>query len=158
MVVLATTNYGLQLALVIGFAVVFGLVVLLPWTLDLVLSHTAKQSETTDGGTKLTGTSGLSRASMAMSVIVVIGFALMYLLVMNPGGQLAKDIVVALTTTLAAVVAFYFGTRMAQEAAATGKQTEPSGSPEAPAAQNGKPEGAGVRVTIKEGAAPIPGG
>ena len=63
---------------------------------------------------------------------------------MNPAAQLARDIVVALTTTLAAVVAFYFGTKVAQEAGE--KQTEVSVSPKA--SENGKPKGETLHATI----------
>jgi hypothetical protein len=112
----ATTDFGIKLAFVIGFTVIFGMVLLLPWTLDLVLSQTRRKP-----GEAPQGTSGLSRTSMALAVIVVIGFALAYLLVENPyanSSRLANDIVVALTTTLAAIVAFYYGSRTALESAA----------------------------------------
>jgi len=119
----ATADFGLKVAFIVGFSVIFGLVVLLPWTLDLWFAH--QERRPSPAGTVATpgqgsGTPGLSRASMAMSVIVVIGFALAYLLIVNPfkDAKLASDIVVALTTTLAAIVAFYFGSKTAQESAA----------------------------------------
>ncbi len=112
---IATTDFGIKLAFVIGFAVILGMVLLLPWTLDLWLSQTRRNP-----GEPPEGTPGLSRTSMALAVIVVIGFALAYLLVENPynnSSRLANDIVIALTTTLAAIVAFYFGSRTALESA-----------------------------------------
>jgi hypothetical protein len=129
----ATTDFGIKLAFIIGFTVIFGMVLLLPWTLDLVLSQTRRKP-----GEAPQGTSGLSRTSMALAVIVVIGFALGYLLVENPyanSSRLANDIVVALTTTLAAIVAFYYGSRSALESAA--QASEPHGESETQASESG---------------------
>lgn len=115
MIVVSTTDFGVKLAFVIGFTVILGMVLLVPWTLDLWLSHTKRSA-----GEPPEGTPGLSRTSMALAVIVVIGFALGYLLLENPyknSSRLATNIVVALTTTLAAIVAFYFGSKTALESA-----------------------------------------
>lgn len=112
-------------AVVIGFAVVFGLVLLLPWTLDLIFARVFNEK-----GQAPRSTAGLSRASMAIGVLTVVGFALMYLIVAPPaalaGATLVRDIVVALTTTLAAITAFYFGTKAAER---TSQDTNPEKLP-----------------------------
>ena len=65
------------------------------------------------------GVQGIARATMAFSVIAVIGFALAYILVTKPFGSdktVVQNVVVALTTTLAAITAFYFGSKQATDA------------------------------------------
>jgi hypothetical protein len=133
----ATADFGVKLAFVIGFAVILGLVLLLPWTLDLWLSQTRRNP-----GGRPEGTPGLSRTSMALAVIVVIGFALGYLLVENPynnSSRLANDIVVALTTTLAAIVAFYFGSKTALESASQASTSAADSPTQAPESGPGSP-------------------
>jgi len=101
-------------AVVIAFAIVFGMVLLVPWTIDLIFAELNNRK--TDHEPR--GTPGLSRATMSLGVLTVIGFALMYLIVAPPviagAGTLIRDIVIALTTTLAAITAFYFGTKAAE--------------------------------------------
>ena len=111
----AVADYGVKLAFVIGFTVIFGMVLLLPLTLDLVYSQRRRKP-----GEGPRGTTGLSRTLMALAVLTVIGFALGYLLIEDPysnSNKIAGDIIVALTTTLAAIVAFYFGSKTALESA-----------------------------------------
>jgi hypothetical protein len=65
------------------------------------------------------GAQGAARATMAFAVITVIGFALGYILVERPlpdNARVVNTIVVALTTTLAAVTAFYFGSKLSADA------------------------------------------
>jgi hypothetical protein len=91
------------------FAAAVILVILVPYVIDLL-----------KGGE----TSGLARATMANSIVVVISLTVALLLIERPFGKtdpnqgLARLVLVALTTTLASVVAFYFGGKTATDAAA----------------------------------------
>lgn len=116
-IVAVSTTVTLTLA--VGFMVVLALVLLVPWIIDLV-----KSENRAPAGEAPKGMSGLSRTSMALAVLVVVAFALSYVLVANPfgtqaGSKIVGDIVVALTTTLAAITAFYFGSKTKEEATAT---------------------------------------
>ena len=104
----------------------FGLVVviLVPFLADLLNTHkTYREVVTKDPrAAKIvgqpTGAQGAARATMAFAVITVIGFALGYVLVTRPladNGKVVNTIVVALTTTLAAITAFYFGSKLASD-------------------------------------------
>ena len=115
--VLATTDFGIKVAFIATFAFVLGLVVVVPMTVDLVFAQLKRQPNETPEGT-----SWLARATMALAVIVIVGFVALYVLVEQPFGKnqrIISDIVVALTTTLASIVAFYFGSK--SSAAAAGK-------------------------------------
>jgi hypothetical protein len=90
------------------FAAAIILVILVPYVIDLM---------------KRTETVGLARATMANSIVVVIALTIALLVIEKPFGKadpnqgLARLALVALTTTLASVVAFYFGGKTATEAA-----------------------------------------
>jgi hypothetical protein len=107
------------------FALGIVLVLLVPFTLDLLASHKTYRKLVTATpprpapGKGPQGMQGLARATMAFSVIAVIGFALGYILVEKPfedNKTITSNIMVALTTTLASITAFYFGSRLATQA------------------------------------------
>jgi len=91
------------------FAAAVTLIILVPYVIDL---------------RKGTATPGLSRATMANAIVVVIALTIALLVIEKPFGRadpnqgLARLVLVALTTTLASVVAFYFGGKTATDAAA----------------------------------------
>ncbi len=107
------------------FALGVVLVLLVPFTLDLIASHRTYRKLVTANpprpapGKGPQGMQGLARATMAFAVIAVIGFALAYILVEKPFADnrtITSNIMVALTTTLASITAFYFGSRLATQA------------------------------------------
>jgi hypothetical protein len=107
------------------FALGIVVILLLPFTIDVVASHRTYRklvtsgSETAASAKALQGVQGLARATMAFAIIAVIGFALAYILVERPfvdSRTITSNIVVALTTTLASITAFYFGSRLASQA------------------------------------------
>ena len=107
------------------FALGVVLVLLVPFTLDLIGSHKTYRTLVTADPPRPTpgkgpqGMQGLARATMAFAVIAVIGFALAYILVEKPFADnktITSNIMVALTTTLASITAFYFGSRLATQA------------------------------------------
>jgi hypothetical protein len=91
------------------FAAAVTLVILLPYVIDLW---------------KGSNTSGLARATMANAIVIVISLTVALLVIERPFAKadpnqgLARLVLVALTTTLASVVAFYFGGKIATDAAA----------------------------------------
>lgn len=136
----STTNIVL-----IGFFTV-GLVtvILVPFLADLLNAHkTYRMVITKDPqAAKVlgppTGIQGAARATMAFAVLTVVGFALGYILVEHPladNGKVVNTIVVALTTTLASIAAFYFGSKQASDArrAAAAPGQPPSPPPAPPA-------------------------
>jgi hypothetical protein len=100
------------------FALAVTLVILVPYVIDLL---------------KGTATSGLARATMANAIVVVISLTVALLVIEKPFGKadpnqgLARLVLVALTTTLASVVAFYFGGKIATDAAAQAASTTGAG-------------------------------
>ncbi len=107
------------------FAAGIVLILLLPFTIDVIASHRTYRKLVTSGSQSaasakaLQGVQGLARATMAFAIIAVIGFALAYILVERPFADnraITSNIVVALTTTLASITAFYFGSRLASQA------------------------------------------
>src|SRR4051794_23225540 len=73
---------------------------------------------------------------MPFVVLLGIGFALGYILVQRPfsnNATITSNILVALTTTLASITAFYFGSRLAAQATAAGATAAGStGTPQTP--------------------------
>ncbi len=109
-------------------------VLLVPFVTDIRKAHGTwkeiidKQEAVPKGMQGPTGVRGIARATMALGVIAVIGFALVYILVMKPFNDnrtIAGNIVVALTTTLAAITAFYFGSKQASDARSDANQAKP---------------------------------
>jgi hypothetical protein len=102
------------------FAAAVILVILVPYVIDLL-----KSGET----------SGLARATMANAIVVVISLTVALLVIEKPFGKadpnqgLARLVLVALTTTLASVVAFYFGGKIATDAAAQAASTTAAAPP-----------------------------
>ena len=98
--------------------------ILVPFVTDVRQAHTTWRKLLDDGKTPPkgmegpTGIRGVARATMALGVLAVIGFALGYILVEQPftdNQTIVGNIIVALTTTLAAITAFYFGSKMASD-------------------------------------------
>lgn len=107
------------------FALAIVAILLVPLTIDMVASHrTYRALSMADPANAppaegLQGVQGLARATMAFAVIAVVGFGLAYILVERPFADnktITSNIVVALTTTLASITAFYFGSRLAAQA------------------------------------------
>ncbi len=125
--VLATpSDNWTKIILVAIFALGLVLVILVPFVTDMVNSHRTwravveKDAQHQASG-RPTGIQGIARATMAFAIIVVIGFALGYILVEKPfhdNQTIVGNIVVALTTTLAAITAFYFGSKQASDSRA----------------------------------------
>ena len=96
------------------FAAALALIILVPYVIDLL---------------KGTATVGLARATMANAIVVVIALTVALLVIEkpfkagDPNQGLARLVIVALTTTLASVVAFYFGGKIATDAAAQAATT-----------------------------------
>jgi hypothetical protein len=104
------------------FALGIVLILLVPFTIDVVAAHRTYRKLVTSGSEPaasaraLQGKQGLARATMAFAIIAVVGFALAYILVERPFADsrtITSNIVVALTTTLASITAFYFGSQLA---------------------------------------------
>jgi Fibronectin type III domain len=68
------------------------------------------------------GAQGLTRTTIALGLLALVGVALTALLVgdANAAGDLLKMVVTALTTALTTVLGFYFGAKTAEDAAASG--------------------------------------
>jgi hypothetical protein len=101
MSLVATISSWQSVLVITVFAILLTLVLLLPMVLDLV---TAGE------------TVGLARATMALAVIAIFGFVLVYILIETPlrnNFTIINSGVAILGTTLAAVTAFYFGTKLA---------------------------------------------
>ena len=107
-------------------------VVLVPFTTDIVFSHRTYRELLKANGSSPTaregpqGVQGLARASMAFAVIVAVAFALAFVLVERPFSDnktIAGNVLVALTTTLASITAFYFGSRLAAQASQDAAKT-----------------------------------
>jgi hypothetical protein len=133
----------LDVAVLAIFAVGIVLVVLVPFTIDVILSHGTYRAMLAEKTTRPAnangphGMQGLARATMAFAVIVVIGFALAYILVRRPFADnktVTSNILVALTTTLASITAFYFGSRLASQAQRDAVQATKAGTTATPAA------------------------
>lgn len=135
-----------RLTLLAIFSLGIVLVVLVPYVLDVWNAHhswralvTANPSAVKDAPAPA-GIQGLARAVMALTLIVAIAFGLGYVLVEHPfanSNTIVSNILVALTTALASITAFYFGNRAAAEAqeAAQAAQTAQA----ADASGTGKP-------------------
>lgn len=83
------------------------------------------------------GMQGVARATMALTLCVIIGAAIV-LLIANPPDQensMLKDILLALTGAISSIVGFYFGGRAAQSA-----EPQNGGGSPAPAAAAEKPK------------------
>lgn len=59
---------------------------------------------------------GLSRFSLMLAVTLIIGTAVLYLVIKDPGSELLKTIVAVLTGALASIIGFFFGGRAAESA------------------------------------------
>jgi hypothetical protein len=124
LVVAAGTFKWIDVAVLGVFVLGIVAILLVPFTIDTIASHktyrvlTTSSSAHASSAKELQGVPGLARATMAFGVIAVIGFALGYILVAQPFSDnktITNDIVIALTTTLASITAFYFGSRLATQ-------------------------------------------
>ncbi len=127
LVVTSAGNQWTKVVLVALFTAGLVLVLLVPFVTDIRRAHATwdkllENGKTPPAGIKgPIGLKGVARATMALGVITVIGFALGYILVEKPFADnrtIVGNIVVALTTTLAAITAFYFGSKQASDARA----------------------------------------
>ena len=125
LVVASPSSNWTKIILVGIFTLGLVIVILVPFVIDVWRSHTdwetmvKTQAGPPKGMDGPTGVRGVARATMALGVLAVIGFALAYILVEQPFNDnrtIVGEIVVALTTTLAAITAFYFGSKQATDA------------------------------------------
>jgi hypothetical protein len=115
-----------KIMLIAIFAVGLVAVVLVPLTIDIVNAHkswrAAIAANNTDALSLLkgpTGIQGLARSTIAVGLLVAIGFGLGYVLVEHPFADnktIVTTILTALTTAFASVAAFYFSARATQGA------------------------------------------
>ena len=119
------TLTGMDVLLLGIFTLGVLLVLLVPFTIDVILSHRTYRKLVADVPATAArpdephGMQGLARASMTFAVIAVVGFALAYILVQQPfvdNKTITSNLLVALTTTLASITAFYFGSRLSAQA------------------------------------------
>jgi hypothetical protein len=92
------------------------------------LSETQITTITSAVRTQPSGTRGLTRTTIAMGLVTLVGIALVALLVGNGSNasDLLKTVVTALTAALTTVIGFYFGAKTATDAAAgNGTATAP---------------------------------
>ncbi|KLK87918.1 hypothetical protein SZ63_07880 [Methanoculleus sediminis] len=59
---------------------------------------------------------GLSRFSLMLAVTLIIGTAVLYLVIKEPGSELLETIIGVLTGALASIIGFFFGGRAAESA------------------------------------------
>lgn len=124
--ILASISANWTTIILIGmFALGLVLVVLVPMTIDVINAHKSwREVVTKHPGALATmpgpsGIEGLARATIAIGLLVAIGFGLGYVLVEHPFADnktIVTAILSALTTAFASVAAFYFGTRAMQTA------------------------------------------
>ncbi len=124
LVVASPSDNWTKIILIAIFTVGLVAVILVPFVTDVRQAHTTWRKLLDSGKTPPpgmdgpTGIRGVARATMALGVLAVIGFALGYILVEQPftdNRTIVGNIIVALTTTLAAITAFYFGSKMASD-------------------------------------------
>jgi hypothetical protein len=160
-----------KIILIAIFALGIVLVVLVPFVIDIVNAHASWRTivtahpETLDKLPGPNGIQGLARATMALALIVAISFGLGYVMVEHPflnSNTIVSNILVALTTALASITAFYFGSRSANEAHAAARDAVTTGqaavtaaadAAQAAAAQAAGPAVTGVRATAAASAA-----
>ena len=139
MLLMTTKVNWIDVALIGIFALGIVFVVLVPFTIDVIESHRTWKTLIEKDSTALqrldgpNGIQGLARATMAFGVIVAVGLALAYILIVRPftdNKTIAGNILVALTTTLASITAFYFGSRLAAEARRDEAKGQPATMPE----------------------------
>jgi hypothetical protein len=150
------TNWT-NIILIAIFAVGLVAVILIPFTLDVRNAHrswltlASKDSEAVKNLDGPRGIQGLARATMALGLLVAVGFALAYIVVVHPFSDnktIVTAIVTALTTALASAIAFYFSTRAmqgAQQQQSLQEQQPPQAAPTAPPEPQPNP---GLVVTI----------
>jgi hypothetical protein len=111
------------------------------------------------------GATGLTRTTIALGLLTLVGVALAALLVGDgrAASDLLKTVVTALTTALTTVLGFYFGARTATDAAEAGGGAggaagpgEPSSAPDAPTNVSAAP--ADGQATVSFSAPPGTGG
>jgi hypothetical protein len=147
LVIASPSSNWTKIILVAIFTVGLVTIILVPFVTDIRKAHGTwksiidKSAAVPKDMEGPTGVRGIARATMAFGVLAVIGFALAYILVEKPfpdNATIAGNIVVALTTTLAAITAFYFGSKQASDARVDESKTNPPGPavpPEAPPAE-----------------------
>jgi hypothetical protein len=148
------TNWT-NIILIAIFAVGLVAVILIPFTLDVRNAHrswltlASKDSEAVKNLDGPRGIQGLARATMALGLLVAVGFALAYVVVVHPFSDnktIVTAIVTALTTALASAIAFYFSTRAMQ--GAQPQQPQPGQEPPQPVAPPQPEPNPGLVVTV----------
>jgi hypothetical protein len=134
--------FGRRLVMIeiIIYVLAVALIAFLPWILDILLAYYSKNKtwkfladKASVNGLNLKelqelakeiskpppGISGLSRASMALTVIMVLAVAMVHILVVGCGtndSQVVNNILSMLSGLLAAITGFYFGGRSTEKA------------------------------------------
>lgn len=132
---------------VITYMVLLALVACLPMLLDICLAYSSRnkarsiliEKATADGlqpkerqefileiGKPPPGIPGLARAVMALTVIIILGVAVVHILVNGApenGGEIIDNVLSMLAGLLAAITGFYFGGRTAEK---TKERQEPA--------------------------------
>ena len=90
------------------YVVIIALVALLPIIIDLILSYW----KGVEGGTV-----GIARTTMTITIIVILGIAVLLILTESINSEVVSTVLGALTATLAAITGFYFGGKTAESAA-----------------------------------------
>jgi len=131
------------------YVLVIALIILVPWVIDIFLSYrlannnrdkfiekAAEQGLTQDELNALLksvavpppGIPGLSRATMALSVVMILGIAVFHLLVKGPAdsSQTISNILSMFGGLLAAITGFYFGNKSKETNGTTSEPTAES--------------------------------
>jgi len=155
---------------VILYVTVLGLVACLPMILDICLAYHSKnktrkqlldeaarngleqaelQEFIKEIGKSPPGISGLARATMALTVIVILGIAVIHILVKGDqpeGSQIVNNVLSMLAGLLAAITGFYYGGRTAEKKAEEEK-TQPAAKKPPPGSGANTQAGSGSNTT-----------
>lgn len=160
---LANTTLANTTDSILVYVVIVALFISLPWVIDIFMAYRSQNKtrkllldkvidSASKGGLSLDelkellkesnkapgGMQGLSRASMALSVILILGIAVFQLLAKAAptagDSQIVGNILSMLGGLLAAITGFYFGGRSAEQGAekAAEKKVETTGQPSNP--------------------------
>jgi hypothetical protein len=138
---------------IIIYVVAIGLIAVLPMVLDMCLAYRSKSraykllaDKASANGLNLKelqelvkeiskappGISGLARATMALTVIMVLGVATIHILVERcetGDSQIVNNVLSMLSGLLAAITGFYFGGRSAEKATEESRKVPPDAQP-----------------------------
>lgn len=147
-------------------ALVLIVVILIPWLVDIRQGYRARDRATAQlteliksANLKIdeaqleplakqyfdspTGIEGLGRMILALSLVAVVGLALLYLVLTDgsTGLDIAKGVLTALAGALTTIIGFYFGSRVGSgttTTTTTGTPPAPTAPPEATAAETAR--------------------